>query len=374
MTSGCSSTTFRPRATARRGRSAASALAIVTALFAQTAHAEQGFEDWLDGAYEHVQTEISYAAEVAADRESGEAHVSAADLEILRAIALVRYVSNRMSPARYGGLSFAGKAPVSTWDAIQNGAGLCGNHAEAAIRLARRLGLEARAVQFYRYGQSGLNSHIVVEIFAGGAWRFFDVSYRTWFLRRGGGELAIASYEDIAASGPDAFERRTDEAALTLVLNRMQRGNVFEYLSPWPQRFVLVDMGGEARFKLSDTDDALSWDLRGVPNYVGRAYEYGRPAGAALTIALDTGGHVLKGLEFRLPSLGCGEGWIVVRAPDSGVLARKSLQDVAKADGVVAFSRPHHGATLKVSVESKSTEVCHMAFAGVSGMAADAGR
>lgn len=345
-------------------------LALTFALSGAVARAgDAAFNDWLDAASADVTSQIAYSAHILP--VAGKTPLGEGDIEVLKAMAVVRYVSNRMSVLRYGGLSLIGQSPLTTWEAIQNGAGICGNHAEAAILLARKVGLRARPVQFFRYGADGRQSHIAVEIFARGAWRYFDVSYRTWFLSPGNDELDVASYADIAARGEAVFQRRTDEASLTMVLNRLQDGDALEYLARWPNRIVLVDAGGEVPLRPAnarDADGRLNWDIGGLPNYIGRAKNYGVPAGGAISLTLDAGDRPVSQLVFQNPSLACGEGRIVVRRAGKRVVATSPLQALVARGGTLPIPNGRTGEPIRVAIDAPGQAVCAMAFTGISGL------
>jgi hypothetical protein len=77
--------------------------------------------------------------------------------------------------------------------------GRCGHRATVFLQLARRAGLEARRVQFERFGDGG---HAAAEVRYGGGWHYFDVTYAGYFRKDG----EILSFDEIRAAADDAIE------------------------------------------------------------------------------------------------------------------------------------------------------------------------
>lgn len=127
-------------------------------------------------AVEQVRREVAYA-----EKYGGGVPYSHGRLV---AQAAMDYVVEHVSPTAYGYLEiFGGQLPGSSPDAALGAqAGLCGNAALVFAAIVKRLGLEARSVQFY-YDDPGnvADSHIAVEVSYDGGWHYFDPTYAVFW-------------------------------------------------------------------------------------------------------------------------------------------------------------------------------------------------
>ena len=109
--------------------------------------------------------------------------------EFFSALATANFVQARMSSLNYSILSVEKKKlPTNVEECLEKRAGICGNHVAAFLEIAKRLGLRARPVEFYFRGDKPQknHSHICAEVYYGGRWRIFDITWGTYFHKPGG--------------------------------------------------------------------------------------------------------------------------------------------------------------------------------------------
>lgn len=300
--------------------------------------------------------------------------LSAAERDTLLAMMAVRFVSTRISAMRYGQIVHEEGARIETTDdAIAHQAGICGHHAEAALRLLRRLGLTARSVQFYRVGPSGADSHIVVEVLIDGKWRMMDVTWRAWFLRNPDKPLDLVSGADLAKHGREAFTARRDETGVhSIVMNMADKApgaapvsDVLSYLDPWPEKVTLYGQAGVVRLSAKDT----TWSAAQTPNFFGRTLDAGELSRGALAIVLaDT--QRPSGLAIEGVGSACAKGGAVTAHDSAGrLLGRRSVAAVQR-DGRLPFKeRPAFGEDVLLSVRGASNDACYIVYQKISQVA-----
>ena len=113
---------------------------------------------------------------------------SSSSVEFVKTSILMSQIQSIVSPRKYSELSTSGKRlPVTVEDCLENKAGICGNQVACFLALAEYLELRARPVEFYLHGDepAGNSSHIGVEVQFLGDWRFFDITWGTFFRRKG---------------------------------------------------------------------------------------------------------------------------------------------------------------------------------------------
>lgn len=121
------------------------------------------------------------------------------------ALEAVNYIQNTVSSPRYSllkarlGPDF--KQPGT--DAalcIDLGIGICGNHAAVFLDLMQRVGVEARAVQFFYNTKYGRESHIAAEVNIDG-WRYLDSTWAAfWYSDVSDPIGSIVSVKDLLKS------------------------------------------------------------------------------------------------------------------------------------------------------------------------------
>ena len=99
------------------------------------------------------------------------------------------------------------------------GYGLCGNHVAIFIELLGVLGIERRPVQFYYIVDDFRYSHIAVEVFLDGHWRFFDPHYGRFWVNIEGDHFDLATYEALKASLSE-FQELSIETSLWNLANQ----------------------------------------------------------------------------------------------------------------------------------------------------------
>ncbi len=329
---------------------------------------EDATERWFSSAATTVTTSFSYAK--FALEGSRNAPLTPAERETLLAMTAVRYVSTRLSPLRYGYVvDMQGQKIATMDDVIANEAGICGNQVEATLRLLRKLGLRARSVQYYRAGPKGNESHIIVEVLSGGAWRFMDVTWRAWFLRDPKNPLDLVSAGDLAAYGRHAYTMRLDSTSMTGLVAASVTGDVMSYLDGWRHKVVLHGVSGSVRLLRDRRKRIASWTPAGVPNFVGRTLEVGELAQGAVETVLERGdAKRLRSIQLRQPVVACAEGSIVARTAIDGELARRPLREL-QSDGHLPLTRsPSVGQDIILSVSGPPDEACYLVYSRISAL------
>jgi len=113
---------------------------------------------------------------------------SSSSVDFVKTSILISQIQSIVSPRKYSELSASGKwLPATVEECLENKAGICGNQVACFLALAEDLELRARPVEFYLHGDEpvGNSSHIGVEVQFSGDWRFFDITWGTFFRRKG---------------------------------------------------------------------------------------------------------------------------------------------------------------------------------------------
>ncbi|WP_186418066.1 transglutaminase domain-containing protein [Bosea sp. CS1GBMeth4] len=189
--------------------------------------------------------------------------------ELFKAFAAVEganAVRAALSTGRYSYLLARAKSrlPTNSETCLEEGAGICGNHVEAFLAIMEALGVKARPVQFFYSTEGMRESHIAVEVFFLGGWRFIDVTWGFAVPREGGG-IQFKSLEEIRAN-PDGegLENAFDAWSL---FARANRGDPLAYLRR-PELDVLVDGKGLVTVSVPDGPEMIE-RFEHLPNYVG---------------------------------------------------------------------------------------------------------
>ena len=130
-------------------------------------------------------------------------HSPGAKREFITSVSLMNHVQRIVSPLRYSVLAGAGEnMPTTVEQCLESRAGICGNQVECFLLLAKQLDLRSRSVEFYMHGEqpSGNSSHIGVEVYFSGGWKFFDVTWGTYFQNLDG----ICSIAEVRENGAQA--------------------------------------------------------------------------------------------------------------------------------------------------------------------------
>lgn len=327
-------------------------------------------DEWLARAAEYVSGEVAYAASTIGN--AVQRPLPPAEVEILLAATAVRYVSNRLSPLRYGFLvrMLGREAPTSPAMCVELGIGICGHHIETTLTLVRRLGLKARSVQFYWVGPQGSASHILAEVHAGGAWRLFDVTWGTWFTRSAENLLDIASYADLDRGDFESFHRQTDMTNPAYVAARLGGLDPFAYLRDWANKSVLVGMNGTVWLAGQATEkDGERWIPRDAPNFVGRALDHGELASGTVHLALVSNHDHTRGLVFNDAVVACRKGEVIVTG-DGRAVSRSTLPAAGSARSHFRITWPEavQARTFGVRVESPDDAPCYFVFRSISAL------
>jgi hypothetical protein len=169
------------------------------------------------------------------------------------AISTLNYVQSHISSTQYGYLSSTdpGSLPVSVEECLIQNAGICGNQVEAFMLLVTRLGLQARSVKFFWENRDGKAvSHIAAEVKFGGKWRYFDVTWGTFFVSRP--ETVdrthgydILAFDEVMALREPAKHRITNQSALSYWLQIQSGLDPFEYIKA--NKSILFGENGSVR-------------------------------------------------------------------------------------------------------------------------------
>lgn len=203
----------------------------------------------------------------------------------LYAIAVVRATPILSSSNNYGfhsrilGDSF--EKPGSDPEVcLQVRYGICGNQSSVALGLLEQAGIPSRRVEFYYQDPltGDRNSHVTVEAWIGGAWRYLDTTYGSYWPEDGNART-VASLDDVLAM--DRVREtvfRNDLLAFTYDLSAVNHP-AFEYLE------VDADIlrGGIGVLHL-DMSRGESESFQNIPNYVGDNRSDAKTAGIEMLV------------------------------------------------------------------------------------------
>ncbi len=231
------------------------------------------------------------------------------------------------------------------------------------MRLLRALGFTARSVQYYRAGPVGNESHIVVEVLIGGAWRMLDVTWRTWFQRSPDAMFDLASAAEAEGGLRRELTVRQDSSGVSAIIAAAAHTDVLAYLDQWPGKVVLRGQGGRVDLPLEP--DGSGWVPRDVRNFLGRTLDHGKLAEGAVVLRLQRGVRA-HGLRIAGPVQACRSGRLVARTHTNRFLGAVSLDDIGSG---LRFRRPlKPREALLLSVEGPPDEPCYVVFQRVSPM------
>jgi len=250
----------------------------------------QQLPESVEKALETIQQNVDYAM-----RPYGS--LNNADKEQLKsfftAISIMNYVQSHISSTQYGFILyyFPIQLPKTLEECFSKGAGICGHHSWAFLVLARKLGLPARSVEFYWTSSNGQpNSHAAVEVKYGGEWRYFDVTWSTFFIPPGRAgilnESDVLSFKEVQALSDIETYRITNQSILAYRIHIIAGINVFEYIRK--SRSILFGKEGRIYFEPDKIGDKLVFTPMHKPNYIGAVLDYS-DGGVGRTTALLTG-------------------------------------------------------------------------------------
>ena len=216
--------------------------------------------------------------------------------DALFAIRSMNFVNAQISSGRYAYLYEEGVLVPPSTDAeicLNEGYGICGNHASVLQEMLRLAGLEADTVEFYEAGDGRAYSHIAVEVRIGGRWAYLDPTWNAFFTYDG----RIASVTDIRQAGLAGVTLHQDETDYRYLTNR-DLFDVWAHLEPGVDTVYGQDQGtiriGPDRLQ----DGTLN--LTHIPNYVGDPVADGPATG--IVYALET--QALSRLSIAVSGIG----------------------------------------------------------------------
>ena len=192
--------------------------------------------------------------------------------EYVSAVATMNHVQSELSSLRYAVLSKAGKpVPRTVEECFQLQAGICGNHIDAFLEIARRLEIRARPVELYLHGATSQknHNHICVEVFYRDKWRLLDVTWGTVYRRPGG---AVDELVSIAEIRKDPRSRRwavTNQTDLWYQQWKASGLDPLEYVD-YRELDVLRGRAGTIRLAARLTDAGQRYQPVHQPGYLGR--------------------------------------------------------------------------------------------------------
>ena len=224
----------------------------------------------LDRAVAHVREQLRWFG-------AGPAHSKA----FYATVATMNYVQSRVSPLRYAQLTKSGVLlPNTPNKCLAMGAGICGGQIMTTRAILNRLGIKNRSVQFYLRGTTPQknSSHIGLEVFYSNKWHYFDVTWGTFFRRKGDKKDRVLSIAEVLQAP------KVDALAVTNKSDLWYQQWTAAGLDPLiylrsKQRDVVV--GGNGTIHLRPNNQ-LKFTPTHQPNYIGR----NTAVGSGLTIRL----------------------------------------------------------------------------------------
>ena len=220
------------------------------------------------------------------------------DRAYIASISIMNHVQRIVSPLQYSVLKTTGEdIPKTVEECLEAKAGICGNQVACFLELANHLKLRARPVEFYLHGKTPKEntSHICAEVYYDQAWRFFDVTWGTYFMMDGKAASIDAVRESPTVARQAAVTNETDQwflhwrrsglDPLTYVDHKFVdilrgrngvirlRGNEFVYLPTHQPTFIglnsLSSDYGPVRIELLDVHAGVSRVIIQVSGYAG---------------------------------------------------------------------------------------------------------
>jgi hypothetical protein len=195
------------------------------------------------------------------------------EVDTFAAIEAMNLVQNVAGSGRYAYLSLSHKdflKPTMTEQAglLTNGYGICGNHQYLFVEILNPLGILSRAVDFYFSDSKGRrNSHAAAEVKIGNKWRYFDVTWGSFWLSNVDDTSSLMAFDDVKLGRGNRmggnnswFVRATHKKV------QKELRDPFSYLGAKDLQ-VLRNKGGILliRFKLGTAD------FTDIPNYFGKS-------------------------------------------------------------------------------------------------------
>jgi hypothetical protein len=251
-----------------------------------------------DQAVEHIRRQAEHMAR-------GNSKVAP---EFFSSLAAANYVQSRLSSLNYSILgSSKQKLPTNVEECLKKKAGICGNHVATFLEISRRLGLRARPVEFYFHGTDpGKNhSHICAEVFYGGRWRLFDITWGTYFAKPQGAPDDLADVVGLRANRDRRSWAITNQSDLWYQQWKASGLDPLEYLDD-QKMDILRGRRGTIHLRVSGREGGRE-EFRPVhqPNFFGRNQldrDFGplvirleKPAGMATALHLDVLGKAGRG-------------------------------------------------------------------------------
>ncbi|MDP7204225.1 MAG: transglutaminase domain-containing protein [Pirellulaceae bacterium] len=269
--------------------------------------------------------------------------------DYITAVATMNHVQSELSSLRYAVLSKAGKpVPGTVEECFRLQAGICGNHIDAFLEIARRLEIRARPVEFYLHGETPRenHNHICVEVFYRESWRLLDVTWGTVFRRPGGAVDELASIEEIRKDPRSRRWAVTNQTDLWYQQWKASGLDPLEYVD-YRELDILRGRAGTIRLAARLTDAGQQYQPVHQPGYLGRndaSEDYGAIRLSLLRVDPETQG-------FRIQVSGvAGTGALVV-ADQSGGESSVSLDQLRQArEATLDLAGLEVGETLDVQV------------------------
>lgn len=207
--------------------------------------------------------------------------------EFWYATSSMNFAQSRLRPARYSRIKHTtGDLPTSSEECLELGAGICGDHIAFFIKCMDRFDVAMRRVEFYNRRQS--DNHVVAEVFYGGKWRLFDVTWGTVYRESDAGITELMSAEELVqAVNTRALAVINSTDIWFQLYPHYYEVDPLSYLS-WPEKDVII--GGTGTIHLKPEEDSQTNTRRYVPsdrpNYFGSTHPSEIETLGSLTCAL----------------------------------------------------------------------------------------
>ena len=189
----------------------------------------------------------------------------------LMSVATMNLVQSRVSPLNYALLSKQKRTlPTNPEECLAQRAGICGNQVLTFIAIGKRLGLRTRTVEFYIRGKQPQqnHSHICVEVFFGGEWRLFDVTWGTYYRQPAGRVDDLLSWTQLQQSANARNLAVSNRSDLWWQQSVAAGIDPLEYIDA-KMMDVLLGRGGTIHLTATTAPQPLYVPTH-QPNYVGR--------------------------------------------------------------------------------------------------------
>lgn len=210
--------------------------------------------------------------------------------EFATSVAIMNYVQSTISPEEYSHEQVHSQT-LDLEDILNKQSGICGHHSFAFLSLARKLGLEARSVDFYYTWprDNSRFSHTTTEVFWGGKWHFLDSTWGTFYTRnKYAGERPkepdiydVLSINEVRSLNRPWEHAVSNNSRLFHMFNHITDPDLHVYLSS-----AQVMLGKAGTLLLSSSESVkvdgrlrLSFYPEGVPTHIGHVSDYGGKRG-----------------------------------------------------------------------------------------------